>query len=89
MNISDRPLDTSAISLTTPKVASRSFFSPFKTIIQRLTFWLASSHELRVWKTSDRDGNSCWQAYDPLTDRSICVASDAQMREWIEQRYYQ
>lgn len=48
-----------------------------------------SKNELRVWQKSHSDGNTEWHAYDPVTGRSICLASDAEMRIWIEQQYYQ
>lgn len=48
-----------------------------------------TKNELQVWQKSHPDGNTEWHAYDPTTGRSICVASDAEMRIWIEQQYYQ
>lgn len=60
----------------------------FKKVFQHLLTALASRNELRVWQTSSR-GNTQWHAYDPRTDRSICVASEAEIRYWIEQNYYQ
>lgn len=84
MKTSQAPSDISQVSLN----ASTSFPLTFKTVLQRFFLWLTSSQELRVWKTSERNGETGWHAYDPKTGRSICVASDAEMREWIERRYY-
>ncbi|MCL1467774.1 hypothetical protein [Argonema galeatum] len=55
----------------------------------RLVKAMMSGKDLRVWQKSDRSGNKEWHAYDPATGRSTCVASDAEMRMWIEQQYYQ
>ncbi|WP_199330526.1 hypothetical protein [Microcoleus sp. FACHB-68] len=88
MTTSHTPEAVSQVSLNASKNASTRFPLIFKTVWQRLFVWLASGHELRVWKTSDRNGETGWHAYDPTTGRSICVASDAEMREWIERRYY-
>ncbi len=30
-----------------------------------------------------------WQAYNPMTGRSACFGSEAEMRMWIEMQYYQ
>ncbi|MBW4678693.1 MAG: hypothetical protein KME19_01075 [Microcoleus vaginatus WJT46-NPBG5] len=88
MTTSHAPAAASQASLNASKNASTSFSFIFKTFIQRLAVWLTSSHDLQVWKTSERNGEMSWHAYDPITGRSICGASDAEMREWIERRYY-
>lgn len=71
-----------------PSNVSTSFSLVIKALWQRFSVWLTKGRELQVWKKLDRQGNTSWHAYDPLTGRSICVASDAEMREWIEQCYY-
>lgn len=53
-------------------------------LIRALTY----SYELQVWRKTDRHGNSYWQAFDPKTSRSTSLNSEAEMRIWIEQRYY-
>jgi len=45
-------------------------------------------NQLQVWQTLDRCGNTWWYACDPVTGRSTCVATEDEMRVWIEQRYY-
>ena len=50
---------------------------------------LTAEPELRVWHETDRQGNTWWYAYDPLTRRSTRQASEDDLRIWIEQRYYQ
>lgn len=45
-------------------------------------------NDLQVWQTCDRFGNTWLNACDPVTGRSISLASEAEMRVWIEERYY-
>lgn len=45
--------------------------------------------DLRIWQTSDRDGNTWWHGCDRATGRSTCVATDDEMRDWIDRRYCQ
>ncbi|MEG3843241.1 hypothetical protein [Microcoleus sp. herbarium14] len=49
----------------------------------------AGDNELRIWQTSDRDGNTWWHGCDRSTGRSACVATDDEMRAWIDRRYCQ
>ncbi|AFY90329.1 MAG: hypothetical protein CLLPBCKN_008036 [Chroococcidiopsis cubana SAG 39.79] len=60
----------------------------FKAIIEKLIQALTRSHELQVWRKKDRNGNAYWQAFDPKTRKSTSLSSEAEMRIWIEQRYY-
>lgn len=47
--------------------------------------FLVKSPELRTRKGSG-DGHSSWLAYDPATDRSAYLGSEAEVRSWIEKR---
>ncbi|MBD2304849.1 hypothetical protein H6G17_04895 [Chroococcidiopsis sp. FACHB-1243] len=60
----------------------------FKAIIEKLIQTLTRGHELQVWRKKDRNGNAYWQAFDPKTRKSTSLSSEAEMRIWIEQRYY-
>ena len=64
------------------------FLLGIKKIVQLLNKAFIGSNELRVWQTYDRYGNNWWHAYAPLTGRYTCVESEAEMRVWIEKRYY-
>ena len=44
---------------------------------------------LRIWQTSDRDGNTWWHGCDRATGRSTCVATEDEMRAWLDRRYCQ
>ena len=49
----------------------------------------ADPDELRIWQTSDNEGNTWWHGCDRATGRSTCVATDDEMRAWIDRRYCQ
>jgi hypothetical protein len=55
---------------------------------QSLVTLLTTSSELQVWQTRLANGDYSWHAYDPMTNRSACFGSEAEMRVWIEMQYY-
>lgn len=59
------------------------------SIWQHLLRIFTKGNELQIWQTSDRFGNTWWNAYDPTTGCSTSLTSEAEMRAWIEERYYQ
>lgn len=48
---------------------------------------LSTKDEPHIWQTRDRNGDVLWNAYDPVTDRSLYYASEAEVRIWLENRY--
>ena len=50
---------------------------------------IAGEDDLRIWQISDRDGNTWWHGCDRATGRSTCVATEDEMRDWIDRRYCQ
>ena len=44
---------------------------------------------LRIWQTSDREGNTWWHGCDRSLGRSIGAATDGEMRAWLDRRYCQ
>jgi hypothetical protein len=64
----------------------RSIFSAMNQFWQ---FFLAaaSGEEVRIWQTSDNDGNTWWHGCDRVTGRSIDAATEGEMRAWIDRRY--
>lgn len=55
---------------------------------QLLAILTRDMNELQIWQSSDDSGNTWWNAYDPVTDHRTSVDSEAEMRAWIERRYY-
>ncbi|HBB31312.1 MAG TPA: hypothetical protein DDZ80_21935 [Cyanobacteria bacterium UBA8803] len=64
-------------------------FSTFKSIWQQILKQLTKANEPQVWQSSDRMGKTYWHGYDPVTGSSVSRASEAEMRIWVEERYYQ
>ncbi|NJR23216.1 MAG: hypothetical protein HC786_14175 [Richelia sp. CSU_2_1] len=73
---------------TPQKQQRRSIFSEMNQLWQ---FFLAaaSGDELRIWQTSDRNGNTWWHGCDRVTGRSIDAATEGEMRAWLDRRYCQ
>jgi hypothetical protein len=64
------------------------FYTMVTNLIQSIIKGLVVSEELHIWQKCDRFGNNWWHAYDPVTGRYTCVSSEAEIRSWIEERYY-
>lgn len=62
--------------------------SVFKRVLQLLVPFFYSSNEPQIWLKTDRYGSTSWYAYDPVSGHSVSRGSEAEMREWLEQRYY-
>nr|WP_085952854.1 hypothetical protein [Calothrix sp. PCC 7507] len=60
------------------------FYGFWKNLLNNL---LADPHELQVWQKVDRQGNTYWRAYDPITGKSFASGSEADVCMWIEQLY--
>lgn len=80
-------MKTSSLSAQTPK--SRFLFTTLKAIWRYSIRSLVGNNELQVLQKTDRYGMSYWRTYDPASGRSTVLGSQAEMRMWIEQRYYQ
>lgn len=75
-------------SSTRTRKAIFSLTSIGKTVLQYLIDAIAPSHELRICQTTNQQGDLIWRVYDPITNRSISIDSEYDLRVWIEQRYY-
>lgn len=80
-------MKTSTLSAQTPK--SGSLFTTLKIIWRYSIRNLVGNNELQVWQKTDCYGKSYWRTYDLASGRSTVLGSQAEMRMWIEQRYYQ
>lgn len=70
-------------------VKQSKVFSLCNRIWQYLVNSLTRAQEPQIWQSYDRQGNLWWHGYDPMTGRSICRDSEAEMRIWLEERYHQ
>ena len=80
LRLSDESLQKSEIKL--PSI------SVFRRVLLLFISFFYSSDEPQVWSKTDRYGNTSWYAYDPVSGYSVSRGSEAEMREWLEQRYY-
>ncbi|MEG4506979.1 hypothetical protein QUA81_03870 [Microcoleus sp. F6_B4] len=71
------------------KQKGQSLFSARNQIGQFFLYLISGEDELRIWQTCDRYGNTWWHGCDRATGRSTCVATDDEMRAWIDRRYCQ
>lgn len=62
--------------------------SVFKRVLQCFVPFFYSCNEPQIWSKTDRYGNTSWHAYDPVSGYSVSRDSEAEMRQWLEQRYY-
>jgi hypothetical protein len=77
----DHPVDTMA---AWEAALSHALKHAWDDVVQLMT----SSNDVKVWKTRDRHGNEYWNAYDPITDAARQFSSEAEVRVWLEDRYY-
>jgi hypothetical protein len=87
MKISNLRLDYNDAALENRQIAL-PIISAFKRGLQQIIQYLNRGSELQVWTTIARDGEIRWHAYDPVSDRRVVTQSEAQMRAWVEERYY-
>lgn len=71
-----------------PNSSKNKLVSTINSIGQRLVAVMTKEQDLQVWQSSDRSGKTWWHGYDPVTGRSVCRDSEAEMRIWLEERYY-
>lgn len=76
-------------ALLTTQDKGRTLFSVINQVWQFFLCVAAGRDDMRIWQTSDRDGNTWWHGCDRATGRSTRVATDDEMRVWIDRHYYQ
>jgi hypothetical protein len=57
-------------------------------IWQALLAHLKATSEPRVWQTKTPDGETLWNAYDPISQLAIDQASTDELRVWLENLHY-
>jgi hypothetical protein len=55
---------------------------------ERFLLTFTDNSEPRVWQIRDRNDQVWWNAYDPVSGSTLAYASEAEVRIWLEQRYY-
>lgn len=87
-SITPRKLELIVKDTEENKIKTHKLSSVFKQFWQHLVTSIVQGQEPRIWQHTDRTGKILWHGYDPHTQRSICVDSEAEMRIWLEERYY-
>jgi hypothetical protein len=64
------------------------FWSAIGNALHVLFARIANGDEPRIWQKRDRNGQLVWHVYDPATSRASQFASEAEVRSWLDQRYY-
>jgi len=65
--------------------------SAFKTVwkfAQGIYKRMAEMSEPSVMKRCDRQGNSYYEIYDPVSRQRFYCETESEVRAWLEQRYY-
>ena len=64
----------------------------FRHLASTAMHQLTHSHEPRIWastiKSGPNAGQTLWHLHDPLTQHRATLASEAEVRTWLETRYY-
>jgi len=90
VSIADRPKPSEKQKKRWLGVLARaSVFWAINHIGQFFLSVVAGEDSLRIWQTSDCDGNTWWHGCDRATGRSTCVATEDEMRAWLDRRYCQ
>lgn len=71
-----------------PKRATQSVFQPLLNGVQTCQKWLHGWAEPRVHHRRDRQGKAHYEVYDPVSRQRFHCESEAEVRAWLEQRYY-
>ena len=69
---------------TKPSRTSLWLDKVWKFLIKSFT----QAHELKLYQVTGKAGKSYWYTYDPKTGLSTCLGSEAEVRIWLDQRYY-
>ncbi len=68
---------------------SRASMGGWGAIAQRWLTQMTGSTDPRITQTYDSDGHPLWNVYDPVTHTTTALASEQEVRIWLDQRYNQ
>jgi len=60
----------------------------WKNILSRLVQSLVPNDEPRISQVT-RNGKLIWKVYNPQTQQRLSFTSEAEVRSWLETRYYE
>ncbi len=62
--------------------------SKISRLLQQVVASLTKAPEPRIGRVKDSFGKTAWCVYDPITGQSARLASETEVRIWLEERYY-
>ncbi len=78
--------------LTDPPKPARRRPALVRSWLRALGQWANSlfvnTHEPQIWKIEHSNGREYWKVHDPVTRHTTTLSSEAEVRMWIDQRYY-
>jgi hypothetical protein len=80
------PSDVIPTEDTPDQSVQSSWFS--KLLNGFITLLCAPSYEPVIWQKRDRNGNSYWECYDPVSDRTLWFSCEDEARIWLDQPSY-
>ena len=64
----------------------------FRSILSAAIYRLTHSHEPRIWTSTIKSGLNAgemlWHVHDPMTQQRVTLTSEAEVRTWLDTRYY-
>lgn len=71
------------------KIFLRYPYQHLRQGIHKVLLFLTAPSEPKITQRTDLTGNNWWEVYDPKTGSSRVFNNEAEVRMWLEQRYYQ
>lgn len=59
-----------------------------RNIWQKFVSFITISDEPRIWTSIEHDGQTVWHVFNPVDNSVLAMASEQEVRVWIEERYY-
>lgn len=86
-----RHLNNQTLEIIYPKPQNKkqTFFEKLNKLFQELVFALTKEPEPQIKQLKNRFGDTYWRAYDPKTGHSAYLASEAEVKSWLEGRFRQ
>jgi hypothetical protein len=76
------------INFPQPIAEPKTFTHRLVTLGGSIVRFLTADRQLRIWQRTRR-GRQVWFAYDPITDQTRQFFSEADVRLWLDTRYYE
>ncbi len=71
-----------------PRIWQRFVQPVWIALSDALRYATVQAHEPRIHQIRDRQGQTLWQVFDPVSRDRATFACEREVRAWLEQRYY-